>query len=76
MDSLTVKIYLQRWTGSSWTDVAYKTYNASNDDCVSESYSYAVPREYYYRRQAYHFAKEEGNIAESDYSYTSSIFIE
>ncbi|MGI6679613.1 MAG: DUF6147 family protein [Dehalobacterium sp.] len=75
VDSLTVKIYLQRWTGSSWTDVAYKTYNASNDDYVSGSYSYTVPRGYYYRTQVYHFAKK-GSIAESDYSYTSSIFIE
>lgn len=75
VDSLTIKIYLQRWTGSSWTNVTYKTYNASNDDYVSGSYSYAVPRGYYYRTQAYHSAKE-GNIVESDYSYTSSIFIE
>lgn len=75
VDSLMVRIYLQRWDGSSWTNVAYKTFNDTNDDFVSGSYSYSISRGYYYRTKAYHTATD-GSISESSYSYSGSIYID
>jgi hypothetical protein len=75
VEELSVKPYLQRWTGSSWVNVTSKTFKQNNASQVEGMYSYSVSRGYYYRVKCYHSASDNG-IDESIYSYSNNILIE
>ncbi|MCR6545276.1 DUF6147 family protein [Dehalobacterium formicoaceticum] len=75
VDELSVRPYLQRWTGSSWVDVTSRTFKQNNTSQVEGMYSYSVSRGYYYRVKCHHSASDNG-IDESIYSYSNNILIE
>jgi len=74
VDYIMVRLYLQRWNGSSWVDLAswpFENYNASSANGVK---SLQVARGYYYRTRADHGLTNDG-ANESANSYSSSIYI-
>lgn len=74
VDYIMVRLYLQRWNGSVWEDLAswpFENYNASSVDGVK---GLQVAGGYYYRTRAVHSLTKDGST-ESAYSYSSSIYI-
>ncbi|HCT30450.1 MAG TPA: hypothetical protein DIW31_06895 [Bacteroidales bacterium] len=75
---IMVRLYLQRWDGSSWVDLSnwpFEEYNASSVNGVK---SLQVAKGYYYRVRAEH-SLTNGGITEPTTpakSYSSSIYIE
>lgn len=71
VDKVGIQLTVQRWTGSSWTNV-YTTKNKTDTFTATAYYSEsrAVTKGYYYRISGYHWVSNEG-ITESGISYGS-----
>ncbi|MCG9969538.1 DUF6147 family protein [Pelotomaculum terephthalicicum JT] len=74
VDYIMVRLYLQRWNGSNWVDLASWPFQKSYNSSVNGVISLQVARGYYYRVWAYHSLANNG-ANECAYSYSSSLFI-
>ena len=73
-DTMELTIVLQRYNGSSWTNVASKSYSASNIGVFTKSYNTTVTSGYYYRVKAACVAKDGGTV-ESQIPITDGIWV-
>lgn len=73
-DTMELTIVLQRYNGSSWTNVASKTYSASNVGFFTKSFNTTVTSGYYYRVKAACVAKDGGTV-ESQIPITDGIWV-
>ncbi len=71
VSSISVYVYLQRYTGSSWTTVASWTESATNSRVASGSRTYSVSRGYYYRVYSVHKAATDATFAATSGIYIS-----
>lgn len=74
VDYIMVRLYLQRWNGSSWVDLAswpFERYNASKAEGAK---GLQVLTGYYYRARAEH-SLTHGGTTESAKSYSNSYYI-
>lgn len=74
VDYIMVRLYLQRWNGSSWGDLGswpFERYNASKAEGAK---GLQVLTGYYYRTRAEHSLTHSG-AAESAKSYSDSYYI-
>lgn len=75
VDVISVDLYLQRWNGSSWVDIAnagrFSNYNATS---TTGSSLVNVTPGYYYRTKAVHWINEEQTHEEST-SYSSYVYV-
>lgn len=69
--SLYVKVYMQRYNGSTWSTVANWTQYAYNTNIVTSSKTYSVSRGYYYRTSTVHNAYGETGAAITNGIYIS-----
>ena len=75
VDYIMVRLYLQRWNGSSWVDLGswpYERYNASKAEGIK---GLEVLKGYYYRVRADH-SLTHGETTESAKSYSDSYYVE
>jgi hypothetical protein len=76
VNEIGIQVTLQRWTGSTWTDV----YIGASVKERNAAYAYTSVRDisvlsgYYYRVKAYHWIRKD-NTTESGYRYSSSYLI-
>lgn len=68
--NLYVKVYMQRYNGSTWSTVADWSQYAYNTNIVTSSKTYSVTRGYYYRTYTLH-----GAYGETGAACTSGIYI-
>ncbi|CQR48397.1 hypothetical protein BN1058_02765 [Paraliobacillus sp. PM-2] len=72
VDTVGLRIYLQR-KQSSWVNTTQsKEYTDSNTSSISRTTSFQLQRGYYYRVKIVHFIKDNGSY-ESDITYSSII---
>ncbi|WP_366922876.1 hypothetical protein MFMK1_003353 [Metallumcola ferriviriculae] len=76
VDSVGVKLFLQKWNGSSWTDIASSvTFTEYNSDYADGYYKFSdVQPGYYYRIKAQHSA-EDGGTKEQTESFSPYKYI-
>ena len=74
-DRLELTILLQRYNGSGWSDVASRSYSATNTGLLSKSFNVSVSGGYYYRVKAACVAKDGGAI-ESQMPVTNGLWID
>ncbi|WJH32369.1 hypothetical protein MJA45_06950 [Paenibacillus aurantius] len=61
VDSISISLTVQRWTGSSWVDVAYSPFWVRFDSpFIGEGTDTVQPRGYYYRVIGYHSVAHNG----------------
>ncbi len=75
VDYIMVKLYLQRWNGSTWVDLGgwpFEKYNASKAEGLK---GLNVLQGYYYRIRAEHSLTHNGTT-ESAKSYSDSYYVE
>lgn len=74
-DTVKLNLYLERTKGDTGFS-SYKsfTYTVYNDNSLFKSFSYSVPKGYYYRLRGYHYASKGGQ-AENFVSMTNGIYI-
>jgi hypothetical protein len=75
VDYLDAKVYLQRFNGSTWVDIASRTYSKTSSSYVNDYSSISVAAGYYYRTRSIHTAKYSGTT-ESETSVSNAIFVE
>lgn len=75
VESVSIRIYLQRWDGASWVNVAIWYDENWYSSEVWGDHSRAVAPGYYYRVKAVHSASD-GLITETATSYTGSIYVQ
>lgn len=68
--SVSVEVYLQRYSSGSWTTVASWSESMKNSRYASGSRTYTVSRGYYYRVYSVHTA-----YTDSNFGATSGIYI-
>ena len=76
VDTVGVKMILQKWTGTAWIDLTANPGNhvRYDTDFVSASETYTVDKGYYYRVKSVHWAKE-GNVTEQGEKTSGSYLI-
>jgi len=77
IDTVAVKLYLQRWDSSTgfWKDAIYVgEFKDINTSTVYGSKRVNVPSNYYYRTKAIHWVNSGGNI-EQNSCYSSYIYV-
>ncbi len=75
VDYISVKMYLQKWNGSSWNDVASSaTYSDTNEYYIVAGENFSVQSGYYYRTRSHHTVTE-GATTETYNSTSPSILI-
>lgn len=72
-DKVVVKLVLQRYTGSSWVDVASYTFTDYDTDYVDGGKVVSVERGEYYRVKSYHYAYDV--ISDSTTAITDEIYV-
>lgn len=75
VDYLDVRVYLQRWNGSTWVDVTSRFYSNSASDYVSGSDQISITSGNYYRCRAAHNA-QSGSNSNNTASTSSSIYVQ
>ncbi|OPX87846.1 MAG: hypothetical protein A4E53_02344 [Pelotomaculum sp. PtaB.Bin104] len=77
VDYIMARLYLQRWNGSSWVDLASWPYENYNTSYVSGVKGLQVLGGYYYRTRAEHSLTNDGitEPATPARSYSTSIYI-
>ena len=75
VDRILLRLYLQRWNGSSWADIGNWLFENYNAISVSGSKVLQVPGGYYYRAKGFHQVIENG-YSESLTSYSGYIYAE
>lgn len=78
VDYIMVRLYLQRWNGSSWVDLASWPFENYNTSYVNGVKGLQVAGGYYYRTRAEHSLTNDGvtEPATPARSYSTSIYIE
>ncbi|KAB3525667.1 DUF6147 family protein [Alkaliphilus serpentinus] len=74
VDQLRLKVYLEVWTGDSWSTIKSWSDSISNEDSHSFSKLYSVKQNNYYRVRATHTVIHDGS-SESESTITSYILI-
>ncbi|MFD0716299.1 hypothetical protein [Paenibacillus sp. GCM10027626] len=76
VDTIGVKLTLQRWTGNDWVDVVtgQAAYETDSTFAYASHSEISVASGYYYRTKAYHWI-EKGSLTESGTRYSSSMLI-
>ena len=74
VDYIMVRLYLQRWNGSSWVDLGSWPYERSNASKAEGVMGLEVLKGYYYRVRADHRLTHNGTT-ESAKSYSASYYI-
>ncbi|MBD2845081.1 hypothetical protein IDH44_07750 [Paenibacillus sp. IB182496] len=75
VDTIAVRLYVERWTGSAWVNYTNKPAKTqSNDTYVYDSHIVSVTGGYYYRVRSVHWTIE-GGVQEQGVRYTSSVLI-
>ncbi|MCF6097768.1 hypothetical protein L1766_12365 [Thermovorax subterraneus] len=72
-DKVVVKLVLQKYTGSSWVDVASYTFTGYDTDYVDGGKVVFVERGKYYRVKSYHYAYDV--ISDSTTATTNEIYV-
>jgi len=75
VDYIMVKLYLQRWNGSSWVDLGGWTFEEYNASKVEGLKGLEVLKGYYYRVRAEHKLIHDGTT-EPAKSFSDSYYIE
>ncbi|MDD4238364.1 MAG: DUF6147 family protein [Desulfotomaculaceae bacterium] len=73
VDYIIVRLYLQRWDGSNWVDMASWPFERYADSYVDGAKGLQVATGYYYRTKATHGLTENG-YNESALSYSGYIY--
>lgn len=73
VDYIMVRLYIQRWNGSSWVDLASWPFEKYSDSYVAGAKGLQVTKGYYYRTRATHGLTENG-YNESASSYSGYIY--
>ena len=75
VDYIMVKLYLQRWNGSSWVDLEGWTFEEDNASKVEGLKGLEVLKGYYYRVRAEHSLTHNGTT-EPAKSFSDSYYVE
>lgn len=67
-------LYLQKWNGSSWVDIAGWTFYEYNSLSISKMSEYPFQRGNYYRTRSIHYG-EDGTQTETQYATSSYIYV-
>ncbi|WP_066640693.1 DUF6147 family protein [Desulfolucanica intricata] len=74
VDNITTTVYLQKKTSTGWVNVKSWTNSESNKSYCNVSGTITVAKDYYYRTYCYHRA-DEGNLTETNTSYTEAYLV-
>ncbi|MDD4238356.1 MAG: DUF6147 family protein [Desulfotomaculaceae bacterium] len=73
VDYIMVRLYIQRWDGSNWVDMASWPFERYSNSYVAGAKGLQVTKGYYYRTKATHGLTENG-YNESASSYSGYIY--
>jgi len=74
-DTVSVKLVLQKWTGSTWQSLSSYTFTNNYSSYVSGTKTVSVERGKYYRVWSYHYA-EDGTLTDQCTATSDSIYVQ